>query len=92
MVSPDAPKVTGHHRDTLRQIFSHPMSHNVAWHDVVSLLGEVASVEEREGGKLEVRTADHTVSLGKPRGKDLAADELVQVRHLLESLGYRPDD
>ena len=92
MVSPNAPKVTGRHRDTLRQIFAHPMSHNVEWHDVVALLREVASVEERDGGKLEVKAADRSYSLPRPRGKDVVPDELVEVRHLLESLGYGGED
>ena len=88
MVSPNKPKVTGRHRDTLRQIFAHPMSHNVEWHDVVALLREVASVEERHDGKIDVKTADRSFVLSRSRGKDLVPDELMEVRHLLEALGY----
>ena len=36
--------LSNHHRNTLRQIFQHPVSHNVEWHAVVSLLEAVGSV------------------------------------------------
>ena len=88
-MSPESPKLSGRHQDTLRQIFAHPLSHNVEWHAVASLLREVSTVEERDDGKIAVKAGDDTVVLGRPRHKDLDADELVEVRHLLESLGFK---
>lgn len=88
MVSSGPPVPSGRHQDTLRQIFTHPLSHNVEWHAVVALLREVAQVKEGDGDRLEVTTGDQTVVLRKSHNKDLDADELVAVRHLLESLGY----
>jgi hypothetical protein len=84
--------LSGRHQDTLRQIFAHPLSHNVEWHSVVALLHEVATVAEGPDGKVEVAVGDQKVVLARPRNKDLDADELVSVRHLLESLGYSPTD
>jgi hypothetical protein len=46
-MSPEPMKLTGRHQDTLRQIFTHPLSHNVEWQAVLSLLQEVSAVEER---------------------------------------------
>jgi len=89
MSSSEPGKVSGRHRDTLRQIFAHPMSHNVDWRAVVALLNEVAPVREHED-KVEVEVGDRRMVLKRPRTKDAAADELVEVRHLLESLGYGP--
>ena len=40
--SPVPPHLSGHHRDTLLQIFQEPTGHNVEWHDVMSLLGSHA--------------------------------------------------
>ena len=40
--------LSGHHRDTLLQIFQKKTNHNVEWHDVVSLLAEVGSIEEQQ--------------------------------------------
>jgi hypothetical protein len=89
-VSAESPKLTGHHRTTLDHVFAHPMSHNVEWHAVVSLLNEVASVTDRDDGNIEVRTGERTMVITKPHKKDVDPDELVAIRHLLESLGYGP--
>ncbi len=35
-----------HHHNTRRQIFQHPVSHNIEWRAVVSLLEAVGSVEK----------------------------------------------
>jgi hypothetical protein len=86
---PEPLKLTGRHQDTLRQIFIHPLSHNVEWHAVVSLLHEVGAVDERDDGKIAVTAGGQTVVLPRPRNKDLDADELVEVRHFLETLGYQ---
>ena len=34
--SPEPEHLSNHHRNTLRQIFQHPASHNIEWHAVVS--------------------------------------------------------
>ena len=83
----EPPKVTGRHKDTVRQIFAHPLSHNVEWHAVLALLREVASVEERNG-HIEVKAGTETFTLTRPHQKDLNADDVLAVRHLLESLGF----
>jgi len=44
MSSPPGPEhLSNHHRNTLRQIFQHPVSHNIEWQAVVSLLEAVGS-------------------------------------------------
>ena len=50
----DSPHLSGRHRDTLRQIFEHPVSHNIEWHAVVSLLEAVGTVTRRHDHKVEV--------------------------------------
>jgi hypothetical protein len=86
---PEASNLSGRHQDTLRQIFTHPLSHNVEWRAVISLLREVGAVDERDDGKFAVTAAGQTVILTRPRNKDVDADELVDVRHFLETLGYQ---
>ena len=39
-------ELDGHHRATVAKIFNHPTSHNIQWHDVLSLLNKVATVTE----------------------------------------------
>jgi hypothetical protein len=89
-VSPQPPNVSGHHRDTLRQIFAHPLSHNVEWHAVVSLLSEICPVTERSDGNVEVTVGEERFVLARPHHKDLSADEVMRVRNLLERLGFQP--
>ena len=43
-----APDLSNNHRDTLKKIFAHPVSHNVEWQDVIGLLGAVGDIEERK--------------------------------------------
>jgi hypothetical protein len=46
--TPEPAHLSNHHRNTLRQIFQHPVSHNIEWQAVVSLLEAVGSVVEHE--------------------------------------------
>jgi hypothetical protein len=90
-VSPEPQKLTGRHRDTLRHVFAHPLSRNLEWHAVLSLLHEVASVTDRADGNVEVQAGEQVIVV-RPHGKDLDADDVMAVRHLLQSLGYEADE
>ena len=52
--------LNSHHRDTVSQIFRHPVGHNIEWRDVLSLLEAVGSVEETHHGKFLVTLGDET--------------------------------
>jgi hypothetical protein len=80
-----------HHRTTLQRIFQHPMSHNIEWHDVESLLEAVGSVGERKDGKLVVTVGVEKKSFAHSRHKDLEADQVVDLRKMLADAGYTPD-
>jgi hypothetical protein len=41
MPTPKPEHLNNHHRTTLRQIFQHPVSYNIEWHAVMSLLEAV---------------------------------------------------
>jgi hypothetical protein len=80
--------LNNHHRDTLRQIFEHPTSHNIEWKDVVSLLGAVGTVTERHDGKLEVRLGGHNEFIEPPSGKDIDTQTVVDLRTMLRAAGF----
>ena len=80
--------VSGHHRDTLLQIFQHPTSHNVEWHDVLSLLKATGEVEERHDGKLLVHLGDASDTFTRPKGKDIDVQQVVDLRRLFTQAGY----
>jgi hypothetical protein len=90
--SPEPEHLSNHHRNTLRQIFQHPVSHNIEWHAVVSLLETVGSVTENHDGKLAVTIGDQTEFLDPPPHKDVDAQLVVDLRRMLGAGGYGPED
>jgi hypothetical protein len=80
--------IAGHHRDTLLQIFQHPTSHNVEWHDVISLLGAIGSIEERHDDMFVFRIGEEREVLKRPKDKDMDTQQLVDLRRMLTSAGY----
>ena len=84
--------LSNHHRNTLRQLFQHPISHNIGWNAVVSLLGTVGSVAEQHGGKLAVTLGGETEFLDPPAHKDIDAQMVVDLRRMLTNAGYGVDD
>ena len=88
--SPATPHLDNHHRNTLRQIFQHPVSHNIEWHAVVSLLEAVGSVEQR-GGKVAVTIGSQTEYLDPPAHKDIDTQAVIDLRRLLSTAGYGAD-
>ena len=88
--SPESPHLDNRHRNTLRQIFEHPVSHNIEWHAVLSLLEAVGTVDVRHGGKVAVKIGPEAAFLEPPVGKDIDAQMVVDLRHLLSKAGYAP--
>ena len=80
--------LSGHHRDTLLQIFQPKTNHNVEWHDVVSLLEAIGSIEEQHDDMFRFRIGHETEVLRRPRDKDIDGQQLVDLRRILTSAGY----
>ena len=82
----------GHHRDTVRKIFSHPTSGNIEWRDVLSLLEYVGTTTDERNGKFKVTLGSETEVLEAPRGKDIDEQMIVDLRRMLREAGLLPDD
>ena len=80
--------LSSHHRDTLLQIFQEKTNYNVEWHDVVSLLGAVGSIEQQHDDMFLFRIGQETEVLRRPSDKDIDGQQLVDLRRLLTSAGY----
>jgi hypothetical protein len=80
--------LSNHHRTTLRQVFSHPVSHNIEWRQVVSLLEAVGTVTEGREGKVTVTLGSETETLDPPPGKDIDVQMVVDLRRMLGQAGY----
>jgi hypothetical protein len=91
MSTPEPEHLSNHHRTTLRQIFQHPVSHNIEWRAVVSLLEAVGSTVEQRGGKVAVTVGSETEYLDPPADKDIDAQTVVDLRRMLSHAGYGPD-
>lgn len=77
--------LTGPHLRTYETIFQHPVSHNLAWRAVRTLLARLGHVTEEPNGNLKVTRNGHLLVLPPPRTKDVAdIDELMTLRHFLE--------
>jgi len=86
----DPRHLSNHHRDTLAAIFQHPVSHNVKWSAVVSLLNAVGTVDEQHNGKLKVRVGDETEAFTPPHGRDATEQQIVDLRRMLRNAGWEP--
>ena len=88
MTSPGSEHLDSRHRDTLRQIFQHPTSHNIEWRAVMSLLEAVGTVAVRHDGKVGVEVGSEHAFLEPPVGKDVDEQMVVDLRRMLASAGY----
>jgi len=80
--------LNNHHRNTLRQLFQHPASHNIEWHAVLSLLRAVGTVEDHHDGTVVVTVGSQTEYFDRPERKDIDTQTVVDLRRMLSGAGY----
>ena len=83
-------ELSGHHRATLEKILRHPAGGNIEWREVRSLLHAVGATTEEHNGKLEVTLGGETEVLEPPRGKNIDAQMIVDLRRMLTAAGAVP--
>jgi hypothetical protein len=83
----DQVKLNAHHRVTVEKIFQHPLSHNIQWHDVLSLLWSVAEVTEVHDGRFRVTLGSETETLDAPSGHDVNEQMVIDLRRMLKGAG-----
>lgn len=76
---------------TLQRVFAHPLSHNLAWREVVKLMGRIGSAEEQHNGEFHLLAGGAELRMKKPHDKDLTATEVMDLRHFLAAAGWDPD-
>ena len=84
-------KLDHHHRHTVEQIYGHPIGHNIKWRDVVCLLERFGDVNETHRGGWTCVVGSDSFSFGRIKGRDLSKDQVIRVRHLLQSVGISSD-
>jgi hypothetical protein len=81
------PQLSGSHRTTYDAIFQHPISRNLIWRDVRSMLAALpGAAQEERNGTLKVTRNGHGVILHEPLRKNVTdIHELMQLRRFLEN-------
>jgi hypothetical protein len=82
--------LSGHHRATAERLFAHPTSHNVEWHDVMSLLSHVGTVVEEHNHRYIVTIGDETETFDRPQHDDVDTQQIVDLRRMLTNAGITP--
>lgn len=90
MAEAEQSHLDGHHRATVEKIFQHPAGHNIEWHDVLSLLERVATVEREHDGRYRVTLGSETETLDAPRDHDIDTQMVVDLRRMLKGAGITP--
>ena len=80
------------HTKTLEQIFRHPVSGNIRWEDVESLLVHLGSeVEERRGSRVAVLLFDEGLIFHRPHPSPNAdKGAIAGIRRWMDQHGVRP--
>ncbi|MGO8885151.1 MAG: hypothetical protein ACLPUO_05575 [Streptosporangiaceae bacterium] len=90
-VTPEPVHLSNHHRNTLRELFQHPVSHNIEWRSVVSLLEALGSVQEHSEGKIAVTLGADIEFFDPPVHKDLDTQTVLDLRRMLANAGFTPE-
>ncbi len=83
--------LSNHHRNTLRQLFQHPVSHNIEWDAVMSLLAAVGSAEPKNDGRVAVTVGSQTHYFEHHARKDIDTQTVIDLRRMLGQAGYTAD-
>ncbi len=83
--------VTGLGRRTLDAIFRHPLSHNLAWREVITLFAGIGGAEEKHNGDLMFSLGAERLSMKKAHDKNLGGSDVMDLRRFLIRAGWSPD-
>jgi hypothetical protein len=79
-----------HHRDqaVIDLVLHHPVAHNLAWQEVLRLMGHIGKAVQKHDGKwlFEVNRAERTFPT--PHGVHMEPDEVVKLREFLSEAGF----
>jgi hypothetical protein len=82
-------QMSGTHQATYDALFGHPISRNLQWHDIRSMLESIAQVSEEHNGNVRFIRHGQTLTIHPPKHKDLAdTQELTKIRHFLERSAF----
>ena len=83
--------LNGHEKRALMHIFQHPISHNLTMREVIVLFTSIGSAAPQHDGDVMLRVASERLSIRRPPNKDIDADDVMALRHMLTKAGWSPD-
>ena len=79
------------HAHTLQQIFQHPATHNLAWHDVMVFVKQNGTAQE-DNERLTFTLNGISEVFHRSRGKDVVdVQQVSELQHFLEKAGVKKD-
>ncbi|MCS5718740.1 hypothetical protein N1027_11410 [Herbiconiux sp. CPCC 205763] len=76
-------------RQILDQIEYHATTHKIGWNDLVTMLKEVAEVEESHGGgKIVVRLDNERLEIRRPDGVPVSEATVLELRRMFKHAGW----
>jgi len=80
------------HVHTLQQIFQHPASHNLQWHDVLALVRHSGTVQEEGNGHLLLTLSGMSQTFNRSHNKDVCdVQQALDIRSFMEKAGVHKD-
>ena len=81
-----------HHRKVLHALFDHPVSGNIQFRAVESVLKELgAGLDMRSGDRVAVSLSDHSAVFHRAQ-HDLPKEEVIRIKDFLSKCGIDPKD
>lgn len=71
----------------LEKVFTQPVSHNLTWHDVTTLLDAVGTLEEKHKGSWRTTIGGQMQVFDPNHGKELSTQQVIDLGHILSAAG-----
>jgi len=80
------------HIKKIKKIFEHPVATNLDTNHLISALEHFGcNVEHTKTNKIKIFYADNELLLGTHHSGSLSKDEIIKLRHFLETVGLTPE-
>ena len=76
---------------TIEHMFRHPVTHNLAWLDVIALFDKLGHVDEKSNGELVLHAGAAQHLMPRPYSKELTTPEVIKLRQFLTQAGWSPE-
>jgi hypothetical protein len=95
MTKSESHDIAGHHLNhtqlnVLEKVFRHPVTHDLTWHEVTTLLDAVGTLEEKHNGSWHITIGGQMQVFDPNHGKQLSVQQVIDLRHMLTAAGMEP--